>query len=83
MRPQQMTYAATDAYVCLAAYQELENIAEASSRQVNFAKWVEVLLKHKNKLPKGFKFQFKKEEDGYQVWSLTDCFCVLFVKKNH
>jgi len=66
MKPQQITYAATDAYVCLAAYQELENIAEASSRQVNFAKWVEVLLKHKNKLPKGFKFQFKKEEDGYQ-----------------
>lgn len=62
MRPAQLVYAGIDAYVCLAAFNVLEDLAEHHNRQVNFAKWVDTLIKHKNKLPKGFKFQPRKED---------------------
>ena len=61
LRPQQLVYAAIDAYVCVAVFSKLEDLAEEHNRQVNFSKWVEVFVKHKNKLPKGYKFQAKKE----------------------
>ena len=57
LRREQLEYAAIDAYVCVAIYQEFENVAQAFDKQQLFGKWCGALVKYKNKLPKGFSFR--------------------------
>ena len=58
--PEQITYAALDALICLKIYKELELLAERANQLPNFQVWCDVLMKHRNKLPKDFGHQKPK-----------------------
>jgi len=57
---EQITYAATDALICVKIFKELESMANKANQLSKFQEWCDILVKHRNKLPRDFGHQKKQ-----------------------
>ena len=55
--PKQLRYAALDAWICVKIFKELEILANKANQLSKFQEWCDILMKHRNKLPKDFGHQ--------------------------
>ena len=51
---EQLIYAALDALICVKIFTELKSLATLAEKESKFHEWCDVLVKHRNKLPKDF-----------------------------
>ena len=51
---EQIKYAALDALICVKIYKELQLLAIQAEQESKFQEWCDVLIKHRNKLPKEY-----------------------------
>ena len=67
--PDQMIYAALDALICVKIFNELQSLAIQANQESKFQEWCDVLVKHRNKLPKDYGHVKQTESKELNVFS--------------
>ena len=66
---EQIIYAALDALICVKIFKELQSLAIQAEKESKFEEWCDVLLKHRNKLPKDYGHVKQTKNNELNVFS--------------